>query len=107
MEIHKLKDMMGGWFVGNFEPSVFKTEKFEVGIKHHYKGEQYEKHYHKESTEINYLFKGKMIIQNRELVSGDIFIISPYEVSDPIFLEDCTVVVVKTPSSPKDKTIIK
>lgn len=107
MEIHKINDMVGGWFIGDFEPSVYRTQDFEVGIKKHHKGEQYETHYHKESTEINYLVEGKMIIQNKELTAGDVFVIFPYEISDPTFLEDCTVVVVKTPSSPKDKFIVK
>ena len=31
MKKFKLDDMKGGWFVGNFEPSVMKAD-FEVGI---------------------------------------------------------------------------
>ena len=30
MEIHKIKDMIGGWFVGDFEPTAYKTKDFEV-----------------------------------------------------------------------------
>mgnify|MGYP005635310197 CR=1 FL=1 len=67
MDILKMKDMKGGWFIGNFEPTAFKTEEFEVCYKHHTKGEQWETHYHKEGTEINYLVEGKMTIQNKKL----------------------------------------
>ena len=56
--------------------------------------------------EINYLVKGRMTIQNTELNEGDIFIFNPYEIADPIFLEDCTVVIIKTPSVPGDKYVI-
>jgi quercetin dioxygenase-like cupin family protein len=101
-----MKDMKGGWFIGNFEPTVYKTDQFEVCYKHHNKGEQWDTHFHKEGTEINYLVKGKMIIQNKELIEGDIFILKPYEVADPLFLEDCTVLIIKTPSIPGDKFII-
>jgi len=98
--------MMGGWFIGNFEPTAYKTDQFEVCYKHHVKGEKWDAHYHKEGTEINYLVKGKMIIQNKELNTGDIFILKPYEIADPIFVEDCTVLIVKTPSVSGDKYII-
>jgi hypothetical protein len=47
-----------------------------------------------------------MTIQNKELNEGDIFILNPYEIADPIFLEDCTVLIVKTPSVPDDKYVI-
>jgi quercetin dioxygenase-like cupin family protein len=106
MDILKMKDMKGGWFVGNFEPTAFKTEKFEVCYKQHTKGEQWETHYHKEGTEINYLVDGKLTIQNKELNKGDIFILHPFEIADPIFLEDCTVLIIKTPSKPGDKFTI-
>jgi quercetin dioxygenase-like cupin family protein len=106
MDIVKMKDMVGGWFVGNFEPTVYKTSEFEVCFKEHTAGEKWDKHYHKLGTEINYLVEGKMIIQNKELNTGDIFIIYPNEIADPIFLEDCKVLIVKTPSITGDKYVI-
>ena len=107
MKIFKINDMKGGWFVGNFEPTAFKTSDFEVGYHVHQKGEKWDIHYHKLGTEITYLVKGKMIIQGKELNSGDVFVLYPYEVADPEFLEECTVIIVKTPSNTTDKYIIK
>jgi quercetin dioxygenase-like cupin family protein len=103
MKIFKMKDMIGGWFVGNFEPSAFKTENFEVCYKKHPKNDVWDRHYHKEATEINYLVKGKIKFQNKILESGDIFVVYPWEISDPEFLEDTEVVIVKTPSVIGDK----
>jgi hypothetical protein len=103
MKTHKLSKMYRGWFVGNFDPCAFKTPEFEVGILKHLKGEIWPKHYHKVATEINCLISGKMVIQGTELEPGDIFIFDPMEVADPIFLEDCTIVVIKTPSLKGDK----
>lgn len=60
-------------------------------------------HYHKKSTEINILIRGKMQIQDQILIEGDVFIFQPYEIADPVFLEDCEVLIVKTPSIPGDK----
>lgn len=103
MKIFNIQDMWRGWFVGDFDPSVYKTDKFEVGILKHSKGEIWPKHYHKVATEINCLLTGRMILQGKELVPGDIFILDPLEIADPVFLEDCSVVVIKTPSVKKDK----
>ena len=107
MKLDRLERMIGGWFVGNFDPSVLRTPDFEVGYKFHPKGEKWDKHYHKKGVEITYLVRGKMQIQNKILTSGDIFIIFPNEVADPVFLEDCEVVIVKSPSIIGDKYIVE
>jgi quercetin dioxygenase-like cupin family protein len=103
MEIKRIEEMTRGWFIGNFNPSVFKTEDFEVGYLVHKKGEYWQPHYHIKATEINYLIRGRMKIKDRELTAGDIFIIFPYEIANPEFIEDCELIVVKTPSVPGDK----
>lgn len=90
--------MKGGWFVGNFEPTAYKTEHFEVSYKLHPKGQEWDTHYHTDVTEINYVIKGRMILQNKELQTGDIFILEPFEIADPNFLEDTEIICVKTPS---------
>lgn len=95
--------MTNGWFIGDFTPAVLRTKNFEVAVKHHKVNETYPVHVHKETTEYNYLISGKMLIQGQIINPGDIFIIFPFELSDPVFLEDCSVVVVRTPSIPGDK----
>jgi mannose-6-phosphate isomerase-like protein (cupin superfamily) len=107
MKTFNLKDMYRNWFVGNFEPTAYKTKDFEVGVALHPKDSKWEVHYHKQGTEINLLLKGKMRIQGKEIEENQIFILEPYEVADPIFLEDCTVVVIKTPSVPGDKFVVE
>ena len=99
MKIDRIENMKGGWFIGDFDPSVYKTKDFEVSYKVHYKGEKWDFHYHTEVTEINYLVKGQLIIQNTILNAGDIFTLEPYEISDPEFVTDCELVVIKTPSA--------
>ena len=42
-----LKDMVGGWFIGNFNPSVWNTESFEVAVKEYKAGDKEQKHLHK------------------------------------------------------------
>lgn len=103
MEIHRNVKWKGGWFVGNFEPSAYKTDSVEVCFKVHPKGEKWPKHYHKIATEINYLLHGKMTIQGETFNPGDVFIISPEEIADPDFLEDCELIVIKVPCASNDK----
>lgn len=105
MKVQPLSDFKGGWFLGNFNPSIFKTNQFEVAIMRHKKGESWPKHYHT-ATEINYLVSGKMLMRNQVIEADTVFLIEPLEVADPEFLEDCVVVVVKTPSIPGDKFIV-
>lgn len=107
MKVTKLNTMRGGWFIGNFEPSVLKTDTFEVGLMSHKKGEAWPVHYHAKANEYNVLLEGRMIIQNTELNIGDIFVIEKMEIADPVFLEDCKVLVVKVPSVPGDKIILE
>ena len=33
MEVHKLSDMVCGWFVGDFEPTLYKTTDVEVAVQ--------------------------------------------------------------------------
>lgn len=33
MKVDNLDSMIGGWFIGNFEPSLFKTNDCEVAVK--------------------------------------------------------------------------
>jgi quercetin dioxygenase-like cupin family protein len=104
MKLLKFSDMDDGWFVGGFEPTAYYTKDFEVNYRVHPKGQKWSKHYHTHVTEINLLIRGRMTIQNQELITGDIFILEPLELTDPIFLEDCEIVCVKTPSK-ADKVI--
>ena len=106
MKIDKMEDMIGGWFIGDFDPSSLKTKDFEVCYKTHYAGEVWDNHYHKIATEVNYLIRGKMNLSGTELNQGDIFTIYPNEVAIPEFITDCELIVVKTPSLKEDKYIV-
>lgn len=97
--------MKRGWFIGNFEPSAYKTKNFEVGYGMHKKGDKWDKHYHKLAAEITLIVRGKVRVNDEIFSKGDIFIIDPEEVVDPLFLEDTEYVVVKTFSDINDKYV--
>lgn len=98
--------MTRGWFVGNFQPSVLETDKFEVGILSHPSGQEWPAHYHKVAQEINYLVSGDMTVNDVKISVGDIFVIEPGEVAKPVFLQDCQVLCIKVPSVPGDKYLV-
>jgi dTDP-glucose pyrophosphorylase len=102
----RLETMFRGWYIGNFEPTVYKTKDFEVGYLLHKKGEIWPVHYHKYTTEVNLLTKGKMILNDLELNENDIFVINKGEIACPIFLEYCYIICIKIPSVPGDKIIL-
>ena len=53
MKIDNLNNMKKGWFIGDFEPSILKTNNVEVAVKHYLRDEEESAHYHKVSKEIN------------------------------------------------------
>jgi len=107
MKIDRIENMVGGWFVGDFEPTAYRTKDFEVSYKIHPKGEVWDNHYHKVATEVNYLVRGEMILSGTHLKEGDIFTIYPEEIAVPEFLTDCEIVCVKTASVKGDKYIVE
>jgi mannose-6-phosphate isomerase-like protein (cupin superfamily) len=107
MKIYNIKDMINGWFIGNFKPSIYKTDKFEIAHHLYKKGFGGTNHKHLKSTEINYIVKGHISWNNVDLYSGDIFVFDFGEESgDILFLEDTDLIIVKFPSVPSDKVIV-
>lgn len=102
-----INDFKGGWFIGNFEPSIFHTKRFEVGYKKHKKGEHIEPHYHECSTEWTLIIKGKEKINDKIYSEGDIIEIKPDEIVHVEILEDLEVLVVRNKSIPEDKVLVK
>ena len=106
MKRHKLKDMFRGWVVGNFEPSLYKTDDVEVAVKNYKAGDKEEKHYHKIATEITIISDGKVIMNGNLYGSGDIVTIEPGEATDFEALQDTITTVIKLPCVKDDKYIV-
>ena len=103
MDRDRVETKTNGWFIGDFPLAVHRTSDFEVSWMRHPKGQEWPRHHHKIAKEINLLIRGKMLINNEEINVGDIFVLHPGESAKPTFLEDCELIVVKTPSCPGDK----
>ena len=105
MKVSKLKDMRRGWFIGNFNPSLAKTNDCEVAVKS-YRIDDYEtSHFHKVATEYTVIIKGQVKMFNQIFSEGDIVVCEPGDVTDFTALTDAVNVVVKIPGVNDDKYI--
>lgn len=105
MIISSLKNMEKGWFIGNFSPSLFKTNEVEVAVKYYSAGDTESKHYHKIATEYTVIVQGKIRMFDREFSEGDIVVCEPGEMTDFCALTDAINVVVKLPGANNDKYV--
>jgi len=103
MKTYALNDMVKGWFVGNFEPSVLKSTDAEVAVKTYRAGDYEEEHYHKIATEITVVVQGTVKMRGQEFGPGSIIVLEPGEETDFLALTDAVNVVVKMPGASNDK----
>ncbi|WP_145508356.1 hypothetical protein [Yersinia alsatica] len=103
MEFFKLKDMVRGWFVGGFEPTLYRSSDVEVAIQHFTAGEHELSHCHKIATEITVIISGRAIMDGKEVNAGDIIKIHPGEYTDFKAIENTVTAVVKLPGALNDK----
>lgn len=107
MKIYNFKDMIKGWFVGDFNPTSFSTKDFEVAVKIYKQGDSEQKHFHKIATEITLIKKGKVLMNQIEYKEGDIIVMEPGESTDFKALTDAENIVVKIPCVKGDKYIVE
>ena len=103
MNTGKLQDMFKGWFVGDFDPSLLKTDACEVAVKSYKAGDREELHHHKVATEVTLILSGRVRMCGKEWGEGDIVVLEPGEATDFVALTDAVNVVVKTPGAKNDK----
>jgi quercetin dioxygenase-like cupin family protein len=99
----KLQDMFKGWFVGDFDPSLLRTDACEVAVKSYKAGDSEELHHHKVATEVTLILSGRVRMCGKEWGEGDIVVLEPGEATDFVALTDAVNVVVKTPGAKNDK----
>lgn len=107
MKYSNLNQMLKGWFVGGFTPSVISTNACEVAVKYYKAGDYEGLHFHKIATEITVIVSGRAVMVGREWGAGDIVVLSPGEATDFKVIEDTITVVVKLPGAANDKYIVE
>lgn len=104
-EVSKLDDMVKGWFIGNFEPTLYATNDVEVAIKKYKAGDHEASHHHKIATEFTAIISGTVEMNGKRYSDGDIIKISPGISSDFKAITDTVTTVVKIPGAGNDKYI--
>ena len=107
MRVAKLKNMVKGWFIGNFTPTLCATNDVEVAVKQYRAGDAEQAHYHKIATEFTVILSGKVRMNGMEYTKGDIVIMEPGDITDFKALEDTVNVVVKIPGANDDKFVVE
>ena len=105
MEKTNLKEFTNGWFIGDFEPAIFKNPNLEVCVKNFSKGEVEAAHFQRIATEITVVLAGEVRMGEMNLGEDDVLIIYKDEVCDFEALTDCKVLGIKFPSLPGDKIL--
>lgn len=106
MKKFNLTAFIGGWFIGNFNPSIIDTETFEIAIKKYVAGDKEQKHLHKVADEITVIVIGKVKMNDIIYSTDDIIYIEKNEPTDFMCLEDTITCVIKIPSHKNDKYIL-
>lgn len=99
--------MVGGWFIGDFEPSIFRSPNVEVSIKEIECGEGSPSHWHLRASEITVIVDGILELNGFQYKKGNIILIEPGEAAIFKIIQKVTLVVVKLPSVPNDKFFIR
>lgn len=103
LEKYSLEEMFKGWFIGNFDPSLFKTNDVEVGVKKYKAGDFENAHFHKIATELTVIISGEIEMNGKRYKENDIIKILPGVVTDFKSITDSVTVVVKLPGANNDK----
>ena len=104
MHTVSLDDFERGWIIGNFDPSLFKTDQFEVAIKRYKGGESEAPHVHKQATEMTVIVSGQVMMNGSLLTEGMVAKLMPGEPMTEFYvIHDLTTVCVKIPCAKDDK----
>lgn len=98
-----LREMMRGWFVGDFAPVALRTDVCEVAVKHYNEGDAEALHHHRVATEVTLVVSGEVEMMGRRWGQGDIIVVEPGEATSFHAWTAAACVVVKIPGVIGDK----
>ena len=105
MKVFHLRDMVKGWFIGDFMPVIWQTRNLEVAVKIYKAGDYEPAHYHKVATEITVITNGQVRMNEINYSTGDIIVMEPNESTDFLAVTDVTTTVVKYHGANNDKYV--
>ncbi len=93
----KIGEMRNGWFIGDFESSLFKTPVVDVGVRYYKAGEEIAEYCHKLATEFLVIVEGEAEVAGKRYKRGDIVIVEPEVNIGFIAITDVSIAVVRIP----------
>ena len=106
MKKYSVDDFKGGWFIGDFEPTLLKTKDFEISVRHYNADDEEDKHVHKLADEYTVVLLGNVEMNDVIYTSKDIIFIEKGEIVKFKALTNAITIAVKIPSIIGDKYII-
>ncbi len=103
MKVVSLGDMVKGWFIGPFQPTLMHSDHFECAVKRYSAGDRERSHVHRVATEFTVIVEGRVKMNGVELGKDTIVEVQPGEAADFEALVDTVTFVVKVPAVPGDK----
>lgn len=107
MELFNLSKFKGGWFVGNFEPTIIPSKDVEVCIKRYRAGDYDSCHVHKVADEVTVIVEGLVCMNGIKYHTDDIVLIPKGEPTDFLAITDAVTCVVKLPCVIGDKYMVE
>lgn len=106
MEKYNLNDFKGGWFIGDFEPTLLRTKDFEISVRHYKAGDEEDKHVHKIADEYTVVINGIVSMNEIQYMPKDIIRINKGEIIKFKAVTDAITIALKVPSIIGDKYIV-
>lgn len=107
MKCYNLSDMVRGWMVGKFSPSVYEKD-YELGFKYYNLGDYEASHAHFLSEEVTIVLSGTVEMNGHSYTEGSIIIQEKGEFTDFRCLSEKAITAVYRPegSFPNDKVFL-
>ena len=94
--INSKEDFLRGWFVGQFDPSLYTDPNVEIGIKDFTEGlEKPDEHFHTKGYEMSMVLQGTMQNKSGRFTQGEYYIQSPLEPDTNTFMPKTKVLIVR------------
>lgn len=107
MRTYGIDKFTKGWFIGNFQPTLFKTDEFEAAMKSYSSGDEEEAHYHKIGTEYTVVISGEVEMNGERFGPGTIVVVEPGETAKFRSIKDSVTFVIKVPCVKGDKYMVE
>ena len=107
MKLYNIDDFKGGWFIGDFEPTLLRTKEFEISVRHYQAGDEEEKHVHRIANEYTVVITGIVEMNGVQYNPKDVILIEKDEAVKFKVLTDAITIAVKVPSVIGDRYIVE